>query len=159
MVCMALSPTLVRLLGLKRLMAIGLVGWVVRNALFYSEDVPLIVAIAIPMHGLSYAFFSMLGSLFVDREAPPHLRAGTQSLVTFLTSGPAVLIGYYLAARTVEAKTSAGVADWQGIWLFPLIGYVVALVSFELFFREPPERAANAQGERTTPAPEEPGTS
>jgi nucleoside transporter len=138
--CMALSPWLVRKIGLKRLMAIGLAGWVLRNALLYSNYLPGVVAIAIPMHGWSYAFFSMLGALFVDREAPEHLRAGTQSLVTFFASGPAVLAGYYIAPLVVEGHTLGGVTNWPEVWVFPLIGYVLVLGFFLLLFREPPER-------------------
>jgi nucleoside transporter len=144
MTCMALTPWLVRRLGLKGLMALGLAGWVLRNALLYTDTVPWIVAIAIPMHGWSYAFFGMLGALFVDREAPVHLRAGTQSLVTFFASGPAVMMGYYFAAQVVEARTCDGAADWPAVWVIPLVGYILAFALFMVFFREP--LAANNNG-------------
>jgi nucleoside transporter len=149
MICMALTPWLVKRLGIKWLMLIGVGGWLVRNSLFYSDNVPGIVMIAIPMHGWSYAFYGMLGALFVDREAPAHLRAGTQSLVTFLASGPAVMAGYYLAARIVEANKSEGVTDWPAVWLIPLVGYIVAFLVFVVLFREPPEQSglANDKGE------------
>jgi nucleoside transporter len=140
MICMALTPWLVKRLGLKRLMTIGICGWVLRNSLFYSDSVPWVVAVAVPMHGWSYAFFGMLGALFVDREAPEHLRAGTQSLVTFLASGPAVMAGYYFAARVVEAQSPEGVTNWPAVWFIPFVGYIVALVVFISMFREPPER-------------------
>ncbi len=140
MVCMAVTPFLVKRLGLKPLMVIGLCGWVVRNALFYGDEVPWVVALAIPMHGWSYAFFGMLGALFVDREAPAHLRAGTQSLVTFLASGPAVMIGYYFAARVVETHSDNGIPNWPEVWFMPFLGYVVALLVFVSLFREPSER-------------------
>lgn len=137
MTCMALTPWLVRRLGLKILMLLGLAGWVLRNAVLYSDTVPWVVAIAIPMHGWSYAFFGMLGALFVDREAPAHLRAGTQSLVTFFASGPAVLVGFYFAAQVVQYHSVAGVPNWSAVWVVPFVGYIVALLAFMLFFREP----------------------
>ena len=143
MICMALTPWLVKRLGLKRLMTIGVCGWVLRNSLFYSDSVPWVVAVAIPMHGWSYAFFSMLGALFADREAPAHLRAGTQSLVTFMASGPAVMAGYYFAARVVEAQSPEGVTNWPAVWFIPFVGYIVALVVFVSLFREPPERTGS----------------
>jgi nucleoside transporter len=140
MVCMALTPWLVKRLGIKRLMLIGVGGWVIRNSLFYSDYVPGVIAVAIPMHGWSYAFFGMLGALFVDREAPAHLRAGTQSLVTFLASGPAVMLGYYFAAQVVEAQSQGGATDWPAVWFIPFVGYIVAFVIFIALFREPPEQ-------------------
>ena len=90
------------------------------------------------MHGWSYAFFGMVGAHFVDREAPPHLRAGTQALVTFLASGPAVMLGNFLAEQRRGAHRTDGVTDWTAVWLVPLVGYVVAFVVFVALFREPP---------------------
>lgn len=144
--CMAATPFLVRRLGIKRLMALGLAGWVLRNGLLYLGDVPLIVAVALPMHGWSYAFFSLMGALFVDREAPEHLRAGTQALVTFVASGPAVLAGNYLAGQVVAAHRAGGATDWDAVWLIPFVGYVVGFVAFVLLFREP---LAEDRGQRT----------
>lgn len=143
--CMAATPYLVKRLGIKRLMALGLAGWVVRNGLLYLGDVPLLVAIGLPMHGWSYAFFSMLGAMFVDREAPEHLRAGTQALVTFVASGPAVLAGNYLAGQVVTANRVDGVTDWNAVWLIPFVGYVVGFVAFVVFFREPPSPGVRSQ--------------
>jgi hypothetical protein len=137
MACMAATPWLLRRLGLKWLMVLGAGGWVLRGGLLYLGSVPWIVAVALPMHGWSYAFFSMLGALFVDREAPAHLRAGTQALVTFLTSGPAVIVGNALAGMVVEANRASGVTDWPAVWTVPLVGALVALAAFVTLFREP----------------------
>ncbi len=135
--CMAATPWLLRRFQLKHLMLMGLVGLVLRNALLYAANVPGIVAVGLPMHGWGYAFYGLLGSYFVDREAPPHLRAGAQSLVTFLGSGPAVLVGNFLAGNVVEANRAGTVTNWSAVWLVPLVGYVVALVVFAVLFREP----------------------
>jgi len=136
--CMAATPFLVKRFGLKRMMAIGLAGWVLRNGLLYWGNVPALILLGIPMHGFSYAFFAMIGALFVDREAPDHLRAGTQALVTFMSSGPAVLVGNYLAGNVVAAHRIDHVTNWDAVWIIPLIGYSVGFVVFLAFFREPP---------------------
>jgi nucleoside transporter len=136
--CMALTPWLLRRLGLKQLMMLGLTGLVLRNALLYSANVPGIVAVALPMHGWGYAFYGMLGAYFVDREAPQHLRAGAQSLVTFLGSGPAVLLGNFLASQVVELNRAGTATNWHAVWLVPLVGYMTALAVFVTLFREPP---------------------
>ena len=138
--CMAATPWLLRRFGLKHLMVLGLSGLVLRNALLFSANVPGIVAVGLPMHGWGYAFYGMLGAYFVDREAPQHLRAGAQSLVTFLGSGPAVFVGNFLASNTVELNRTGATTDWNAVWLVPLVGYIVALVVFVALFKEPPEK-------------------
>ena len=105
--CMASTPWLLRRFKLKHLMLMGLSGLVLRNTLLYTANVPGIVAVGLPMHGWGYAFYGMLGAYFVDREAPQHLRAGAQSLVTFLGSGPAVMAGNILASNTVRLNRAA----------------------------------------------------
>ena len=136
--CMAATPWLLRRFGLKRLMILGVGGLALRNALLFSANVPGIVAVGLPMHGWGYAFYGMLGAYFVDREAPQHLRAGAQSLVTFLGSGPAVFAGNFLASNTVEMNRTGAATDWTAVWLVPLVGYVIALVVFVALFKEPP---------------------
>lgn len=136
--CMAATPYLLRRLGLKRMMILGLGGLVLRNALLYVANVPAVVAVALPMHGWGYAFYGMLGAYFVDREAPPHLRAGAQSLVTFLGSGPAVMLGNFMASSAVEVNRTGDTTNWNAVWLIPLVGYVVAFVVFVALFKEPP---------------------
>jgi nucleoside transporter len=143
--CMAVCPWLVRRFGLKPVMVAGLLAWVLRNALFAWGSAAAVVAVALPMHGVSYVFFTVAGTLFVDRQAPPHLRAGAQALVTFLTSGPAVLAGYAVAGATAERVGS----DWSGIWAVPTAGCAGAAVAFALLFRSPPaaQNQAGARGE------------
>lgn len=132
--CMAIVPFLLHRFGLKVVMMLGLVGWGLRNGLLATGHIPAIIALAIPMHGLSFAFFGMIGSIFVDREAPPHLRAGAQALVMILTNGPALLIGNTLAGQLVKRHTQDGVTDWSTVWLMSTFGYVASLVIFGLFF-------------------------
>jgi nucleoside transporter len=135
-VCMAISPWLVMRWGLKWVMLLGLCGWTVRNALLYLGDVPSIIAVAVPMHGVGFALFGMLGSIFVDREAPPHLRAGAQALVMLLTNGPALLLGNYAAGQIVQSHQLASVISWPGVWFVSVIGYALATLFFFVFFRE-----------------------
>lgn len=136
--CMAVTPWMLRRFGFKYVMMLGLAGFVLRNALLCSGSTPWLVAIGLPMHGWSYAFYGMVGAHFVDREAPHHLRAGAQALVTFLANGPAVLIGNVIAGRVVEANRLEGITNWESVWFVPLVGYVFAIAIFFVLFREPP---------------------
>ncbi len=136
--CMAATPWLLRRFTLKQIMLFGLAGLFLRNAMLYSASVPGVVAVGLPMHGWGYAFYAMIGAYFVDREAPQHLRAGAQSLVTFLGSGPAILAGNFLASNTVQAYRTGNHTNWHGVWFIPLVGYILAVIVFAVLFREPP---------------------
>jgi nucleoside transporter len=138
--CMAAVPLLLPRVGLKPIMVMGLCGWALRGALLYLGNVPLVVAVAVPMHGWAFAFFGMMAMVFVDREAPQHLRAGGQALVAFLASGPAALLGNIVSSRVVLANRTDAGRDWGAIWLIPFVGYVVILVVFVLLFREPRQK-------------------
>jgi nucleoside transporter len=131
--CMAVFPWLVRRFGLKTVMLAGLIGWGVRTAAFMTGSVPLMIAVAVPLHGVGYVLFTIVAAIFVDREAPPHLRAGAQSLVAFLGSGPAALAGNWLGGRIGDAYRS----DWPMIWLVPSLGCGLAALVFLALFREP----------------------
>jgi nucleoside transporter len=146
MACMAAVPWLVRTFGLKLVMLAGLVGWTVRTAVMAWGPVPLTVGVAVPLHGFGYVLFSIVAALFVDREAPPHLRAGAQALVTFLGGGPAALLGYWLAGAVGGHHQTAAGTDWQKVWLVPTIGCGAAAVVFILLFREPKARPPQTEG-------------
>ncbi|MGL4424123.1 MAG: MFS transporter [Gemmataceae bacterium] len=136
-VCMAATPWLIPRVGLKPLMALGLAGWALRPFLFQTGSLGWIVCLALPLHGFSYALFGMVANIFLDREAPRDLRAGTQGLQTFFSSGPAVLLGNILASRTVDAHRIGTITDWPAVWMVPFLGCTAGLLVFLTLFREP----------------------
>ena len=135
--CMAAVPWLLPRLGLKGVMLLGLAGWLLRAVALWTDSRLAGVLLGVPLHGWSYAFFGMVGSMFVDRRAPPHLRAGAQALVMLLTNGPALLAGNFIVGRVVQAHRASGVTDWPAVWLVSVVGYALALGVFAVAFREP----------------------
>ncbi len=135
--CMAAMAFMVVRFGLKITMVVGLLAWVLRNAVLMAGDLTAIALVAIPMHGVSYTFFSIVAALYIDKEAPPHLRAGAQALLTFVAGGPGTLLGFFLSGWVRDAHTHGNVTDWHLVWLVPVIGCSVATVIFLVLFREP----------------------
>src|SRR6478609_9115437 len=114
--CMLLIPWFFRRLGVKYMLWLGII-----------------------LHGICFDFFFVVGQIYIDREAPPTLRAATQGLITFLTYGAGMFIGAWLSGRVVDAYSIAGAAgaithDWQSIWLFAGTCAAVVLVLFVLAF-------------------------
>lgn len=140
--CMFALPLLKPRDHLKVLLAVGLAGWVLRAAAMASLSPGAVVGLAIPMHGFSYTFFSIVGATFVDREAPPHLRASAQAVASFVTAGVGPWTGNLIAASVVDAHRAGTRIGWGDVWLTPLAGTAVLLVAFLALFRPAARRPA-----------------
>ncbi len=136
--CMFAIPLVGPNRRMKALMTLGLLGWVARGAALTSGWVPAVVAVGVPMHGWSYAFFSITAATYLDREAPSHLRASAQGILTFI-SGVASWAGNVFAGWVVERHRDGPAIDWPPVWLFPLLGCSVALMVFLVYFKPPTE--------------------
>ena len=99
------------------------------------------------LHGICYDFFFVTGQIYVDRKAPPDLRAAAQGFIAFVTLGVGMFIGSWLSGRIVDAyavRTLSGdvVHEWDRIWMWPAGMAAAVLVLFALLFR------ADAEGPR-----------
>jgi MFS family permease len=112
----------------------------VRNLIFASETLPAVVGVALPLHGVSYAFFIMVGSMYIDRKAPLHLRASAQGIFTFVSMGAGTLLGNFLSARVVQSQTMGDVIDWSAVWIIPATLAGIILLAFVTLFRETSDR-------------------
>jgi nucleoside transporter len=125
-------------LGVKNMLLIGMACWTARYVLFaYGNNDALVwmLYLGILLHGICYDFFFVTGQIYVDRKAPGDLRAAAQGFIAFVTLGAGMYIGAETSGRVVSAYTSAGVHDWQAIWLVPAVMAGVVLVLFALFFQ------------------------
>jgi nucleoside transporter len=153
--CMLLIPWFFRHLGVKWMLAVGMLAWVIRYVAFAYGNADALVWmlwLGIVLHGICFDFFFVVGQIYIDREAPPTLRAATQGLITFLTYGAGMFIGAWLSGRVVEAYTLVGADgavahDWRAIWLFAGLCAAVVLVFFLLAFTDK-EQAADTSGAR-----------
>jgi len=134
--CMAAIPLCLRTIGLKGTMILGLFGWILRNGLFATEWLPLVVLVGLPLHGLSYAFFILIASMYVDRQAPLHLRASAQGIFTFISMGVGTLLGNWFSARIVNEQTIGDIVAWPVVWLYPTFISIAILFVYVLMFHE-----------------------
>jgi nucleoside transporter len=139
--CMFALPFLGPSRRMKVLMAVGLGGYVVRAAVMASGSFPLVVGVGVPMHGWGYTFFLLVASTYLDREAPPHLRASAQGIITFVSGGVGVWAGNMFTGLVVDRYRVGAVIDWRSVWEVPLVVSSVLLVAFVVLFKPPPPRA------------------
>ena len=125
---------------LKVLMLIGLAGYILRGFAMMSEWLPLVITCGISMHGFSFAFFYIVAAMYIDREAPPHLRASAQAVVSFAASGVGPWVGNLFAATIVDQHRIGMIIDWPDVWQVPLIGSIILFAAFAVLFRPNPEK-------------------
>lgn len=140
--CMFVIPLLAPKRNMKWLMLIGAVGGAARGPVLAWGPDWLVFAFGVPMHGLHFAFFYVVAATFIDRQAPPHLRASAQAIAAFVSGGVGPLIGNTLAAAVLDAGTVDGRIDWAAFWMWPLAVCSLASVAFLVGFRTPAEPAA-----------------
>jgi hypothetical protein len=133
--CMFVIPLLRPRDWVRPLMLLGMVGFLLRSAAAVTMSPTVVVALAVPMHGWSYAFFSIVAATFIDREAPPHLRASTQAMVSFVSAGVGPWVGNMVAAAVVDAHRVGTTIDWAPVWQVPMIGSTILTVVFAACFR------------------------
>jgi nucleoside transporter len=146
LVFMLMMPWFYRRLGVKKMLLIGMAAWVARYGLFAHGDNQArvwMLYIGILLHGICYDFFFVTGQIYVDRKAPPHVRASAQGFITLVTYGVGMLIGSWLSGRVVDAfaMTVEGrvVHDWVHIWLTPAAMAAAVLLLFAVLFRSDKE--------------------
>lgn len=144
---MLLIPWFFRRLGVKWMLAVGMLAWVVRYGMFAfggSGELMWMLWLGIVLHGVCFDFFFVVGQIYIDREAPPALRAATQGLITFLTYGLGMFVGSWLSGIVVQTYTRAdGTHDWHGIWIIAGAFAAAVFVLFVLLFKDRKSIAAS----------------
>jgi nucleoside transporter len=87
---MLIMPLFFVRLGVKWMLAMGMLGWIARYALLAlgaSSETAWMVVGAIVLHGLCYDFFVVTGQIYTDQRAPKPIRAQAQGMLVLFTLG------------------------------------------------------------------------
>jgi len=141
-----LLPLMLRTLGYKKTIFIGILAWTARYFLLSgSVDAgaaqTVLIFAAILLHGVCYDFLFIAGQLYVDDESNERIRGAAQGFIAFILWGVGNFVGSTLAGKsqawhTLRIPIGQITHDWHGIWIYPAWGSVVVLALFVLFFRE-----------------------
>jgi len=131
-------PFFLQRFGIKVVMMLAIFAWVFRFGLFaFGDPGPGLWMLVLSMivYGMAFDFFNISGSMYVNLEANPRIRASAQGLFMIMTNGFGAFLGTMVAGAVVDHHTAGGVRDWQSIWL-SFAGYALALgVVFPFVFR------------------------
>jgi len=136
---MFLMPLFFLRFGVKQMLLIGMLAWVLRYLLFaYGDNGSNVwmLLTGITLHGVCYDFFFVTGQIYTDQKAGERVRSAAQGLITLATYGVGMYIGFYLAGSYVDKyKVSDVQHNWQSIWLFPCLFAAGVSLLFLLFFK------------------------
>ena len=139
---MLIMPLMFARLGVKWMLAVGMLAWVIRYVLFAGawdaaggEHVMAMILGGIILHGICYDFFFVTGQIYTEQVAPKQIRAQAQGFLVLVTQGIGMLIGNQLFGRIVARYTAEdGTVDWRMIWAWPAIFAFVVLIGFVVLF-------------------------
>jgi nucleoside transporter len=140
LVFMVLMPFFFVRLGVKKMLALGMLAWFLRYAFFAYGDVNanywMLIA-GIVLHGICFDFFFVIGQIYTDKQADIRFRSSAQGLITLATYGVGMMIGSLLSGVLIDAwKRPDGSHDWTTIWMIPSAIAGVVLILFLVLFRE-----------------------
>jgi nucleoside transporter len=145
-----LLPIMLKGLGYKKTIGIGIVAWAARYFLLAGSVnagglAALLIFAAILLHGVCYDFLFIAGQLYVDSQANERIRGASQGFIAFILWGIGSFVGTMLAGKVlgkyaITAADASVTHNWQRIWIIPAIGACAVLVIFLIFFKEPPKQ-------------------
>ena len=142
---MLILPFVYLKFGVKKMLLIGLIAWMVRFVCFgYGDGISSewILYIGILLHGICYDFFFVTGQIYTDQKAGEKIKSSAQGLIVLATYGVGMGIGSKLSGlvldwyKTIDPVTQKAVYNWTSVWMVPAAIAAVVLVLFLLFFSE-----------------------
>lgn len=145
--CILLIPFFLKRFGIKRVMLLAMLAWVLRYLFFAVGDPGSGVVwfvLSMIVYGVAFDFFNISGSLFVDKETSLDIRNSAQGLFMMMTNGLGASIGTLSAQMVIDryvnslGENADPMAVWHGwntCW-YIFAGYaLVVAVAFAIMFR------------------------
>jgi len=136
---MLLMPLFFARLGVKKMLAIGMLAWVIRYLLFAygNADANYWMLIGgIVLHGICYDFFFVTGQIYTDKLAGEKFKSAAQGFITLATYGVGMLIGSFVSGMVVDKYVVADGHNWYSIWIIPATIAAAVTLLFILFFKD-----------------------
>ena len=140
--CILLIPFFLRRFGIKKVMLISMLAWVLRFG-FFGIGNPgsgaAFLILSMVVYGVAFDFFNISGSLFVEKETSREIRSSAQGVFMIMTNGFGAFFGSYAAGAVVDAW------GWPDSWyIFAGYALVVAVVfAFVFKYKHNPAEMAS----------------
>lgn len=142
--CILLIPFVLKRFGIKKVMLMAMVAWVLRFGLFATGNPGTGVwmfVLSMIVYGIAFDFFNVSGSLFVDKETDKKIRSSAQGVFMMMTNGFGATIGMigaqYIVNHYVFSQTDINLQleGWKTSW-FIFAGYaLIVTILFAILFK------------------------
>jgi len=98
-------PFFLKRYGIKKVMLISMLAWVLRFALFAYGDPATglwMILFSCIVYGMAFDFFNISGSLFVETNTNAKIRSSAQGLFMMMTNGFGAVIGSNVAGWAID---------------------------------------------------------
>jgi len=143
-----LIPFFFRRLGVKWMIALGMIAWGVRFLFFGYGDAGAnlwMFFAGIILHGVCFDFFFVTGQIYTDSKAGLKIQSQAQGMITMATYGIGMWIGTLLSGYVKDSYTVDQVVQWRSVWMVPAAIAAAVLLFFVLFFKDNQKTAIHAE--------------
>ncbi|MDI6046692.1 nucleoside permease [Flavobacterium yafengii] len=113
-------PFFLRRFGIKQVMLISMLAWVLRFGLFaYGNPTSglWMIIMSCVVYGMAFDFFNISGSLFVETNTDPKNRSSAQGLFMMMTNGFGAVLGSFTSGWAIDkyfTKSFSNTTDLAG---------------------------------------------
>lgn len=126
-------------LGWRTTMIIGVLGHAARFAVFaYVPEKYAAITVNV-LHGICYAFFFATVYIFVDKYFPKDIRSSAQGLFNVLILGVGPFVANFVTSDLKVHYTEAGVINYPAVFQYSMGAALVGAILLLLFFHPPKE--------------------
>lgn len=142
--CILLIPFFLKRFGIKTVMLMAMVGWVLRFGLFGlgnpGSGVWMFI-LSMIVYGIAFDFFNVSGSLYVDNETNEEIRSSAQGVFMMMTNGFGATIGMLIAQFIVndyvfsQTDLEMQLEGWRISWYIFAAYALVVTILFAIIFK------------------------
>lgn len=136
-----LMPWFFKKLGIKWVLIMGLIAWVIRYSLFALAAPGAIAWMmmgGILVHGACYDFVYVASQVFIDQSIAPRYRAQAQGFFVLVSYGIGQGLGTLAAGfifNRIMSGDNATLQQWQTFWIIPLLFALLVTLMFAVGFK------------------------
>lgn len=139
-------PFFLRKFGIKYVMLLSMLAWVLRFGLFAFADPAgglWMIILSCIVYGMAFDFFNISGSLFMETQIDATIRGSAQGLFMMMVNGFGALFGSFTSGLIIDKFFTYAdhSKDWHGIWLTFASYALLLAVLFPFIFKYKHNRA------------------